>query len=123
MVLKNLIKTKGKSVACGMGIGLVNGLFGGGGGMVAVPTLQCVLHYPVKKSHATAIAVIAPVCLFASVPYLWQGYGNMAIILPCAVGFTAGGFIGAKLLGRLPDFVIQAIFIFSTLSAGIRLLV
>ncbi len=43
---KNLKKINKKAVYGGLGLGAVNGLFGGGGGMIAVPILADVLGYP-----------------------------------------------------------------------------
>ena len=44
-------------------IGAINGLFGAGGGMLAVPCLTYVWGLDEKSAHATAIAVILPLCL------------------------------------------------------------
>ena len=41
-------KNAKKAVLGGLGLGFVNGLFGGGGGMIAVPMLTGVLGYPPK---------------------------------------------------------------------------
>ena len=54
-------------------IGIINGLFGGGGGMIAVPVLIGLLGYPQKEAHATAIAVIAPVCAVSAAAYVFAG--------------------------------------------------
>ena len=51
-----------KRLTAGALTGAVNGLFGGGGGMIAVPLLGKMLGYEDKEAHATAIFVIAPVC-------------------------------------------------------------
>ena len=45
-------------ICSGAFIGLLNGFFGGGGGMVCVPILEKVLNLSSKESHATAISVI-----------------------------------------------------------------
>ncbi|MBO7222369.1 MAG: sulfite exporter TauE/SafE family protein, partial [Clostridia bacterium] len=39
----------------GVFIGAVNGLFGAGGGMVAVPVLSIIAGLDAKRAHATAI--------------------------------------------------------------------
>ena len=56
-----------KSIALGMGIGATNALFGGGGGMLAVPALKLLGHAE-KQAHATAIAVILPV---SALSFFW----------------------------------------------------
>ena len=42
----------------GVTSGVLNGLFGAGGGCVVVPAMEKFLDMDEKKSHATAIAVI-----------------------------------------------------------------
>lgn len=108
---------------CGVLIGIINGLFGGGGGMIAVPVLTNLLGYPQKEAHATAIAVIAPVCAVSSVWYIIGGYAKPAIIIPAAIGNIAGGVLGAKLLGKLPVIAVQACFVAVMLAAGIRMVI
>lgn len=111
-----------KSALSGLATGAVNGLFGGGGGMVAVPLLKNLLGYNEKKSHATAILVIAPVCAASAIIYIISGYFRADVVIPAAIGAVAGGFIGAKLLEVLPEFVINIIFIAAMLAAGVRML-
>lgn len=111
-----------KSTLSGLLTGAVNGLFGGGGGMVAVPLLKNLLGYNEKQSHATAILVIAPVCAASAIIYIISGYFQANVVIPAAIGAVAGGFIGAKLLGVLPEFIINLIFIAAMLAAGVRML-
>ncbi len=103
-------------------IGIINGLFGGGGGMIAVPVLSGMLSYPQKKAHATAIAVIAPVCAVSAISYIVGGYARLNLIIPAAIGNVAGGVLGAKLLGKLPSVAVQICFIAVMLAAGIRMM-
>lgn len=115
-------KIKLKSTLSGLMTGVVNGLFGGGGGMVAVPLLKNLLGYSEKRSHATAILIIAPVCAASAVIYIISGYFRADVVIPAAAGAVAGGFIGAKLLGALPEFIVNIIFIAAMLAAGVRML-
>ena len=115
-------KTNVKSTLAGLMTGAVNGLFGGGGGMVAVPLLKNLLGYSEKRSHATAILVIAPVCAASAIIYIISGYFRADVVIPAAIGAVAGGFIGAKLLGVLPEYVVNIIFIAAMLAAGARML-
>ncbi len=111
-----------KSVLGGLGLGAVNGLFGGGGGMVAVPLLSA-LGYGEKQSHATAILIIAPVCAVSVLTYVFNGFIRADVIIPAAIGNVAGGLLGALALGKLPKFWVQAAFIAVMLSAGVRMLI
>ena len=115
--------TKSKTIThalCGVLIGVINGFFGGGGGMVAVPVLTNVLGYEQKKAHATAILIIAPVCLISCVAYLLSGFGKMNVIIPATVGSVAGGLCGAGLLNKLTPLAVKVIFIIIMLIAGVK---
>lgn len=119
MRLKNL---PSKAILCGSLTGIVNGLFGGGGGMIAVPLLKNLMGYSPKQSHATAILIIAPVCAASALTYIFLGYFNPAVVIPAALGSLAGGYLGAKLLKFLPEYIVNIIFVAVMLAAGIRLL-
>ena len=110
-----------KRTAAGILTGAVNGLFGGGGGMVAVPLLR-MIGYEDKEAHATAIFVIAPVCAASAVVYIINGYAALDVIIPAAVGSVAGGLAGAIALEKFPKTIINYIFIAVMFAAGVRLL-
>ena len=102
--------------------GAANGLFGGGGGMIAVPFLVRAAHFPARRAHATAIAVILPASLLSGIVYLTFGLVPWSVLLPCALGVAAGGFLGAKLLARIPAKIVTAIFAAFMLAAGLRMI-
>ena len=102
--------------------GAANGLFGGGGGMIAVPFLERAAHFPARRAHATAIAVILPASIISGVVYLAFRLVPWGVLLPCAVGVAAGGFLGAKLLARIPAKIVTAIFAAFMLAAGLRMI-
>lgn len=108
-------------VLCGGAVGLANGLFGGGGGMIAVPLLSGAMNFEEKSAHATAILIIAPVCLAGAVAYIIAGYARADIIIPACLGMTAGGALGALFLNKLPLTAVRVIFVAVMLAAGIRM--
>lgn len=108
--------------AAGSLTGAVNGLFGGGGGMIAVPVLKRTLGCDERSSHATAILLIAPVCAVSALVYILNGYFSAAVAVPAAIGSCFGGIIGAKLLGVLPTKAINLIFLAVMFAAGVRML-
>lgn len=112
-----------KNVTAGFLTGAVNGLFGGGGGMVAVPLLKNLSGYDERRAHATAILVIAPVCAVSAIVYIINGYFRADVVIPAALGAVAGGFVGAKLLGLLPEILIRLIFVALMLFAGVWMLI
>ena len=104
-------------------IGLLNGFFGGGGGMVCVPILQKVLSLDAKHSHATAIAVIFPLSLVSAFIYVINGYIQSFPLLTIGVGVVVGGITGAFALKFLPPKIIRLIFAVIMFVGGIRLII
>ena len=111
-----------KQVTAGALTGTVNGIFGGGGGMIAVPLLSKMLGYEERQAHATAIFVIAPVCAASAIVYIINGYADLEVIIPAAVGTVAGGFVGAYSLSRFSSAAVSYIFLAIMFAAGLRML-
>jgi uncharacterized membrane protein YfcA len=81
--------------------GLVNGFFGGGGGMVLVPMLTSLCRLTQQKAFATSVAVILPLCALSSGIYFFSGHLNLARALPYLLGGLCGGVIGGKIFRQM----------------------
>ncbi len=112
---------RGKRISSGVAVGLANSLFGGGGGMIAVPALQKI-GLEEKRAHATAILLILPVSSFSFLLYAVKGIYDTAVLIPTAIGVTAGGILGAYLLKKLSSAAVRRAFACLQLFAGIFLL-
>ena len=113
-------KTKSSSLykcAVGACIGLANSVFGGGGGMLAVPLFKQG-GMQEKQAHATAILVILPISIFSFILYAMRGFYQSAVLIPTAIGVTAGGALGALLLGKLPAKTVNFAFACLQFLAG-----
>lgn len=102
--------------------GLVNGLFGGGGGMVVVPLLTRWCGVEEKKAFATCVAVIFPFCLLSAAIYLFRTDFDLLTALPYLMGGLAGGFVGGKLMDRVSVVWLRRIFAAFLLYGGVRYL-
>ncbi len=100
--------------------GLLSGLLGAGGGMVAVPILKTKMNE--KEAHATSVAVILPICIVSAAFYLQQGAVTMSDALPYLLWGVAGSAIGVILMKKLSSNALRKIFAFLMLWAGIRLI-
>ncbi len=110
------------SVVFGSLTGLLNGLFGGGGGMIVVPTLTGILKKDQKTAQATAIFIILPVSFLSAVIY--SSFGNLeySVLTPTAIGVILGGTIGAKILKVAKNGTLFKIFYASMLFAGLKMI-
>lgn len=118
---KSDLGRKMQGVACGVLVGLANSLFGGGGGMIAVPLLKG-LGLSEKEAHATAILVILPVSILSFILYAIRGYFEGPIAIPVALGVFFGGVLGAKTLQKASNEWIAVIFAILQATAGAWLL-
>ncbi len=112
----------GKRALAGAAGGLVNGVFGGGGGQVLLPLLTHWGGVEQKRAFATCVAVVLPMtCLSAGI-YLWQTAPPLGQVLPYLVGGLIGGFLGGATFRRVPVGVLRTIFGVFMLYAGVRYL-
>ena len=111
-------KSSLKRLFAGALVGLVNGFFGGGGGMIAVPLLEKTLKVPQKIAHATAIFVILPLSLASGMVY--AALGSFPVAQGCVVGagVVLGGIAGTLSLGKLPEKVLFWTFTALMLFSG-----
>ncbi len=107
-------------LAGGGAVGAANGVFGGGGGMIAVPLLERIEGRGTAAAHATAIACILPASLVSAVVYLLTGLIPWPALLPVALGVALGGVAGAKLLARIPPALLDPLFSLLMLLAGAK---
>ncbi len=105
----------------GLAVGLLNGFFGSGGGMVGVPMLR-ILGLETQESHATCIAVIAPLAAVSAGLYLYREAFALRDALLYLPGGLAGALAGAWLLPRLKTVWIRRGFGVLILFAAVRLL-
>lgn len=103
--------------------GLTNGLFGAGGGMVAVPALTGICGLEEKDAHASAISIILPLSAVSGAIYAINGNVDYTALIFTAPALTLGSFLGAKLLSRLPVKWVECIFNAIMLATGIWMLV
>lgn len=78
--------------------GVVNGLFGAGGGMVLVPLLTALTDLDEDEIFPASVSIILPMCL-VSLLLGAQGKLPWSDALPYLLGAAAGG-IGAGLTGN-----------------------
>lgn len=99
-----------KKVIIGLLAGIVSGLFSTGGGMILVPAFIYLLDLDATKSRGTSVFCILPMVITSSFFYYKGNFIDWKIAILCAIGGTIGGYIGAKLLKKLPEKVMKIAF-------------
>ena len=108
-------------VFLGMGVGVVNGIFGAGGGMLAVPLLKK-RGLNQKSAQANAIAVILPITVISAVLYLIRGNVDIKDSLLYVPTGLVGSIIATFALQKFSNKFLQKTFALFMIYAGIRLL-
>ena len=102
--------------------GIANGLFGAGGGMLAVVVLERMSKLKSSEAHATALLIMLPLSIVSIIVYLIRGAIQFDFVPIVTLGVLPGSFLGAKLLGKMRSVWIDRLFSLLMLAAGVRLL-
>ncbi len=110
-----------KFILLGLITGLVNGVFGSGGGTLLVPGMFFLLGVSEHKAHATAISVILPLSIISTIIYLKHGIIAWDVTFKVILGGVVGGFVGARLLNKVPEHILRKVFALFMIIAAIRM--
>jgi len=119
--MKIFKKTNVVPVLYGIIIGIINGLFGAGGGMIAVPVLKKT-GMEQKQAHANAVAVILPITAISVFLYIQAGNVKLSDAFAYIPGGLVGALVGSLILGKISPTLLKRIFGGFMVWAGIRLL-
>lgn len=78
--------------------------------MILVPAFVYLLHIDSTKARGTSLCCILPMVLTSSFFYYKGNYIDWKIAIFCAIGGSIGGYIGAKLLKKVPERILKIIF-------------
>jgi len=110
-----------KSSAIGLTSGILNGLFGSGGGIAAVPLLERLGVEP-KKSHATSVIIIFFLSIAAAIGYYTGGGLDFETAFSYIPAGLAGAAVGTILLGKIDNSLLRRIFGVIMLISAARML-
>lgn len=106
----------------GAAAGLINGLFGAGGGMVLVPMLIHVGKLEDKKAFSSAICIILPLCLVSIAVYCLQRNFPWTESLPYLAGGLLGGLLGGLVFRKVSAQLLHRLLGLVIIWGGLRLL-
>jgi uncharacterized protein len=112
-----------KLLLIGFITGLINGLFGSGGGTVLVPCLVFLMNIEDHKAHATAISIILPLSILSSIIYYQYNVVDIALTANVAIGSVLGGIVGSMLLNKLPINILRKLFGVIMIIAAVRMVI
>ena len=114
-------KQKVKFGILGFIAGVLNGIFGAGGGLMVVPMLQSQDIEP-KKAHATSIAIILPLSVVSAIMYVIGGikidWGQLGIVTLLGLG---GAVAGSFLLAKMQNGLLKKIFGLVMIISAVRI--
>lgn len=106
----------------GMGAGILNGLFGAGGGLVMVPILSALTDLEQQDMFAISVVTLLPVCVISLL--FSTGWGQFFLLqaLPYLLGSATGGILAATLGKKIPTLWLHRTLGLLILWGGIRYL-
>ncbi|NLW25077.1 MAG: sulfite exporter TauE/SafE family protein [Clostridia bacterium] len=105
----------------GLITGIVNGLLGIGGGTILIPAMIFLLGEKQHQAHGTSLAVILPTALVSTFIYRYNDSLDLNLTVKVVAGAVIGGYLGAKLMNKIPATTLKKIFGIFMVIAGLRM--
>lgn len=115
-------KNNVKLISLGLVTGLVNGIFGSGGGTIIVPALVLFFELEDYKAHATAISIILPLSIISTIIYFFNNTIPFRTSILVMIGGLVGSYIGAKILNKIPTNILRKIFGIVIIYTAVRMI-
>lgn len=124
----------GYIAVCGFIIGIVSSTFGIGGGVVGIPLMIIVLHFPIRKIAGTSSGIIVLTSIAGVIRYITVcppgtvlpegslGFINFYIALPFIAGAVLFAPVGAYLNGKMKTKSLKITFSVFLITMGIKLI-
>lgn len=96
--------------ALSLSIGLLLGLLGGGGSVLAVPMLVYLAHLEPKAAIATSFLVVGTTSAVAVLPQIWRGKVCWAAGTTFGMAAIVGAYLGARLAAWIPEKILMLLF-------------
>lgn len=109
-------------VLIGLATGLLSGLMGVGGGIIAVPAMVGILHLNQHKAHGTSLAMMVMTATASAIAYFTRGQVDVPLAATLAVGTVGGSYLGARIMPRVPAHRLRLIFGAFILLVGLRMI-
>jgi len=109
-------------VLTGVAVGIFSGLFGIGGGTVAIPALVLLFAFTQQTAQGTSLLMMVPTALMGAFTY-WKG-GRLEVL--AALALMLGGIpaarLGARLALSLPQDTLKTLFALFLVIVAVRMM-
>ena len=106
----------------GLAAGIINGLFGAGGGMVLIPLLTMLTDLSDDEIFSSSLAIMLPICIVALAATALGQDLPLKESIPYLIGSAIGGIIAGKLQHRIPTAWLHRLLGLLIIWGGIRYL-
>lgn len=110
-----------RELPLGVVVGIMSGLFGIGGGALAVPGMLW-LGLTQHSAHATSLAAIVLTAAAAAVPFTLDGAVHPLATVILLAGSMVGVSLGAGLMHRVPERRLRIVFVAFLVVVALRML-
>lgn len=91
--------------------------------MILVPAFMYLLKVEQQKSRGTSVFCILPMVITSSFFYYKGDFINWKVAILCGIGGAIGGYIGAKLLKKLPDRILKIAFTGFLIYVSVKMII
>lgn len=106
----------------GTAAGIVNGLFGAGGGMILVPLLTMLAELKDDEVFSSSLAVMLPICIVALAATALHQTLPLKEALPYLAGSAIGGIATGSFRSKIPTLWLHRLLGLLIIWGGIRYL-
>jgi uncharacterized membrane protein YfcA len=118
-----MVPNEALGVALGFPVGIVLGLLGGGGSILALPIFHYIFQFPLKPAIAMSLAVVGMSAFISFLGHWRQGSVNLRVGLPFGAVAMIAAFMTARVATHVPDAWRLGLFAVFAFSAAIVMLV
>ena len=90
--------------------------------MILVAAFIYLLELDNTKARGTSVFCILPMVVTSSFFYYKENYIDWKVAIFCAIGGTIGGYIGAKLLRKIPEKYLKIAFTILLIYVSFKML-
>ena len=107
----------------GVCAGILSGTLGVGSGIIIIPTLVLLFHFPQKTAQGMSLILMVPMALLGALEYWKNGHVAVspAVLALLIAGGLGGVLVGVGIVNHLPDAMLRKGFALLLIVVAIRM--